>query len=485
MKVSVTPTAGSDQTEIPRDRSGAFSRLLRVLVLVLTDLAALALAGALAYALWALPERGQSFALYLELAPLLPLFCVGYATAGLYPGFGLGPVETLRRQSYVTAFGFLVLAAFSFALKLPHLYSRVTFALALAMSLLLVPLARAWVVRVARRWPWWSEPVVVIGTGERAAQAVRSLENTRATGYHPAAVLTLDPDTAPADLAGLPIIGGLDEAPAIARQGIRVALVGSGEIQDRAVIDRLQQHFAHVMLLREFDDLPVQGLHLRDLGAIVGIEYTNNLLRPANQAVKRMLDLVVAGVALVVAAPVLIVAVALVRLIDGGSVFYSHPRTGRAGRRLAVPKIRTMRFNADEALERHLNANPESRDEWDARHKLKDDPRLVPLVGQLFRRYSVDELPQLWTVLRGGMSLVGPRPFPDDHIQRFEPAFQQLRHRVRPGITGLWQVSVRSDGGIADQEAYDTYYIRNWSVWLDLYILARTIAAVASGRGAY
>jgi lipopolysaccharide/colanic/teichoic acid biosynthesis glycosyltransferase len=110
---------------------------------------------------------------------------------------------------------------------------------------------------------------------------------------------------------------------------------------------------------------------------------------------------------------------------------------------------------------------------------------LIPFVGRFFRRFSVDELPQLWTVLRGDMSLVGPRPFPDYHLEHFSPAFRELRLRVRPGITGLWQITLRSAGTTAEQESYDSYYIRNWSVWLDLYILSRTIAAVASGRGAY
>ena len=97
----------------------------------------------------------------------------------------------------------------------------------------------------------------------------------------------------------------------------------------------------------------------------------------------------------------------------------------------------------------------------------------------------MDELPQLLTVIAGDMSLVGPRPFPDYHLEQFTPAFLELRHRVHPGITGLWQITLRSEGSTDDQEALDTYYIRNWSVWFDLYVLGRTIIAVLSGRGAY
>jgi lipopolysaccharide/colanic/teichoic acid biosynthesis glycosyltransferase len=144
-----------------------------------------------------------------------------------------------------------------------------------------------------------------------------------------------------------------------------------------------------------------------------------------------------------------------------------------------------MRQNADQQLDEYLASNPRAEEEWLTRYKLREDPRLIPGVGRIFRRFSIDELPQLLTVIAGDMSLVGPRPFPDYHLERFTPAFRELRQRVRPGITGLWQITIRSAGSTDDQEALDTYYIRNWSVWFDLYVLGRTLLAVASGRGAY
>jgi lipopolysaccharide/colanic/teichoic acid biosynthesis glycosyltransferase len=281
------------------------------------------------------------------------------------------------------------------------------------------------------------------------------------------------------------VLGDLDRAPHLGRQGFRVALLETEQIQDRAILDRLHQHFRHVVLLREYDDLPVEGLQVRNLGGLVGIEYTNNLLRHGNQVVKRALDLTIGSLALVIAAPIQALAIGLVKLLDPGPALFKQSRAGLGGRRFTVPKVRTMKRDAEEVLAGHLAANPELQDEWQATFKLRQDPRLIPGLGRLFRRFSIDELPQLWSVLKGDMSLIGPRPFPDYHLARFTPAFQELRQRVRPGITGLWQITVRSDGGVEEQEALDSYYIRNWSVWLDLYILCRTLAAVASGRGAY
>ena len=464
----------------------ATPRLARIGLLALADLVSLVTATAAAYLLWALPVRGQSPALYLPLAPLAVLFLLGYAGAGLYPGFGLGPVETLRRLSYVTASGFVVIAAFSFAFKLPAVYSRMTFAIASASSLILVPLGRAAIASVGSRSSWWPEPVVVIGTGAPAAQAIRSLQRAAHLGYRPVAVLAPSAQApVPREIEGVPVAGGLEEAPRLAARGIRIVLLETGEAEPYASVDRLQRQFRHVVLLRQLDDLPVEGLRVRNLGAIAGIELTSNLLVPANRAMKRAIDLSLGSCLLILAAPVIACATLLVNLADRGPAFHVQDRAGLDGRRIGVPKIRTMRTDAERRLEEYLAANPDLRGEWGSRYKLRADPRLIPAVGHLLRRFSLDELPQLWSVLRGDMSLVGPRPFPDYHTRQFSPAFLDLRQRVRPGITGLWQVMVRSEGTIDEQEAYDSYYIRNWSVWLDLYILARTSISVVTGRGAY
>jgi Undecaprenyl-phosphate galactose phosphotransferase WbaP len=463
-------------------------RRQRAAVLILTDLAALFAAGAMAYLAWAWPVHRQQPALYLGLAALLPLFTFGYAQMGLYPGLGLGPVETLRRLSLVTSYGFLGLAAVSFAFKLPPTYSRVTFVLAYGLSLLLVPLLRVAVVDRAGRRRWWPEPVLLVGPLERARRVAADLAASPHLGYRAVALLTPPAADAgggnvrPAEVDGIPV---LQEDPArLGARGLRVVFVVDDRM-DTAELDDLHRCFRHVVLIRSYTGLPVEGIQVRNLGRLLGIEYTSNLLVLRNRVLKRGLDLVLGSLSLLFALPLIGVATAAVVLVDPGPPFFAQRRSGLGGRPIEVPKIRTMYRDAEARLEEHLAGDPELRRDWQRTMKLEADPRILPRVGRSLRRFSLDELPQLWSVVLGRMSLVGPRPFPDYHLRQFSPDFLSLRQRVRPGLTGLWQVTVRSAGGIEEQQAYDSYYIRNWSLWLDLYVLARTLRAVLSGKGAY
>ncbi|MBI4867594.1 MAG: sugar transferase [Candidatus Wallbacteria bacterium] len=200
---------------------------------------------------------------------------------------------------------------------------------------------------------------------------------------------------------------------------------------------------------------------------------------------KRAMDLALALPLLVVAIPIIAMAGLMIALISPGPIFYFQNREGLHGRRVRIWKLRTMVADAEQLLEQYLIREPRARSDWEQYMKLHRDPRVIPVLGSFLRRYSIDELPQLFNVAIGEMSLVGPRPFPDYHLERFPAEFRELRKQVLPGITGLWQVTHRSDADLSLQQAADTAYIRSRSVWVDLWILLRTVPTVLSGRGAY
>ena len=458
-------------------------RMAHICLLLLADLLALLAAMLLSYLLWARLVRQQQPWVYIELTPLLLLFLLGYAGAGLYPGTGVGPVETLRRLSYSTSFVFLTLAAASFVLRLPLHYSRMTFAIAWGASLVLMPLSRALVFSAVSRWQWACEPAVLIGSRRWVQRIVQPLANAQSFKYRLVAVLSSDPSYHGYTLEGLPVLGGPNLAPRLADRGIHVALVEDGEERDY-VLSQFQQYFRHVVIIHDCTDLPVERVRVCNLGGVLGIEFTNNLLRWPNRVIKRTLrpDLRddIAGAHL----PLIALGGLLVKLLSRGPFFFCQKREGVGGHPIKVWKIRTMYQDAEQRLEAFLSTNPELRHEWEERFKLVHDPRVIRGIGIILRRLSVDELPQFWSVVRGKMSLVGPRPFPEYHLRRFPLEFRQLRHRVCPGLTGMWQVMVRSNGGLEAPQMYDTYYIRNWSIWLDLWILSRTVQAVLLGKGA-
>lgn len=449
-------------------------------MLASADILSLLLAGALAFLVWAQPVRGQNILLYLPAAPIPLLMALAFGQAGLYPGFGLGPVETLRRYWIVTAAAFMTIAALVFALKLDHLYSRATLAIAFILSLALIPAVRSLTLRLARRFQWWAEPVLLVEDGSRRGRATQLLTRTRAGEFRAVDTLQLSPAHDGTDIAP-----AATQAARFAHSGVNVALVDlSGPAVER-VIDDLRRLFPRVIVLRDFQELPVEGVQVRNLGGLLGLEYGNNLLRRQSRWVKRTLDIVLGSLAFIVLLPLTALAMATVKVLSRGPTLYWQNRQGLKGRTIRVPKIRTMVPDAEMRMEQVLQSDPGLRAEWESTYKLREDPRVIPGIGRVFRRFSIDELPQLWSVIRGDMSLVGPRPFPAYHLDALSPHSLRLRDQVRPGITGLWQVTSRGEAGIQAQEAYDVYYIRNWSIWLDLHVLSRTIHAVLSGRGAY
>jgi Undecaprenyl-phosphate galactose phosphotransferase WbaP len=252
-----------------------------------------------------------------------------------------------------------------------------------------------------------------------------------------------------------------------------------------AELSRLVEHsarlFSHVYVLTRLTGLSSLGVEIRDIGSMMALEFQRSLLVPSHQAVKRALDIATSTALLILLAPVMAVIALLVRREAKAPVFFSQVRLGRDGRTFRMWKFRSMLPNGQAILEKLLAEDPQARAEWDANHKLRNDPRVTSL-GRILRKTSLDELPQLWNVLKGDMSLVGPRPIVKDEIVKYGEGYD-FYTRVVPGLTGLWQVSGRSDTTYGQRVDLDIFYVRNWSPWLDFYLLARTVTVVLTGRG--
>jgi len=238
------------------------------------------------------------------------------------------------------------------------------------------------------------------------------------------------------------------------------------------------------LLVEDVHDLQSLWLRTRMLGGAIGIEIRRDLCLRHNQVLKRAIDILFAIPIALLVSPIIVVLAFAIKLVDPGPAIYVQERLGRNSTRLRIFKLRTMYADAEQRLEEHLRRDPQARSEWQRFFKLAHDPRVLPIIGNFMRHSSLDELPQLWNVIRGDMSLVGPRPFPAYHMNSFDDEFRIIRVSVQPGITGMWQVSSRSNGDLQAQKAQDLFYIRNWSIWLDIYILLQTVIVVLNGRGA-
>lgn len=424
--------------------------------------------------------------LYFRLAGLLVLFGAGYAVYGLYPGIGLNAVRELRQLTLATTLVFILLATLLFLFKEGRTYSRLVFVISWLLALALVPLMRAQVRAKFGHERWWGYPVVVFGSGEAAERLVEGLRREPEHGLHPVAVFQPGASRRGA-VRGVPVLGDFHAAPLHARRhGLTHAVIALPDIPGPELVELLEGEanmFSTVYVIPGIAGFSTLGIEARDVGGMLALQLRRSLLFPSSQVIKRVVDFSLSLAIGIVLLPLLLLIAFIIRLESKGGSLYCHKRVGHGGRQFAMWKFRSMYQNGAEILEKYLQEHPEERQEWDSKQKLRNDPR-VTRVGRFLRKTSLDEFPQLWNVLRGEMSLVGPRPIVGGEVQKYAEFFD-LYCRVTPGLTGLWQVSGRSNTDYARRVELDSFYVRNWSPWFDIYLLSRTFRVVLKGEGAY
>lgn len=382
--------------------------------------------------------------------------------------------------------------------KLSENISRPLVVLVWLGAVFLVPLFRFAGKQALIRCGLWSRAVLLAGSGDHAALVARALAREKTMGYTIAGILTGGEKTESAIFPALlsfargpiPVLGTLDDADrVIAATGVReVILVSQGAPPEKLVelSNRFLLQVNSLILVPDLFGLPLSGLEVTSFleEQALLLHVRNRLKSSFNRTAKRAFDLTAGTVLLVLFVPLLLLAAAVAKFNSPGPVFFRQERMGQGGRIFHLLKFRTMHPDNERLLHEHLAANAEARREWAEFNKLRGyDPR-VTRGGWILRRFSLDELPQLIHVIAGRMSLVGPRPYLPREKEQIGRWLDEITV-AKPGLTGLWQVSGRNRIDFAGRLYLDVLYMRNWSLWLDLIVLLKTIGVVLQGQGAH
>jgi Undecaprenyl-phosphate galactose phosphotransferase WbaP len=373
----------------------------------------------------------------------------------------------------------------TFLLKTSAVYSRLVFGLAWAAASILIPLVRNFIRQVCVRFNAWGEPVAIVGFPDRKVIEVADFFARNSTkGILPKAVFIEEANRGKGDQSYQVIvskdINGWPE-----RFGIKTVLVvvpNWNWIGDN--IDKYRYTFQRVVLIRQQkDSFSLSDSKTLDFNQVIGFQICHNLLNPWSMILKRCEDIVISGLCLISLSP-LVALISLLILCDSpGGVYYHQDRLGKSGKVIKVLKFRTMYINGDQIFEERIKNDPVLRQEWEKYQKLKHDPR-VTKVGAFLRKSSLDELPQVWNIFKGEMSLVGPRPIMICQKEMYGAAYHDYC-QIKPGVTGLWQVSGRNYTTFTRRAELDMEYIQRWSLWLDIYIIFQTVKEVLISKGAY
>ncbi|WP_235862872.1 undecaprenyl-phosphate galactose phosphotransferase WbaP [Vibrio ruber] len=355
-----------------------------------------------------------------------------------------------------------------------------------ALVLVFIPLFRNFAKILLNKVDVWKMPCVIIGDAENAKDVFLAIESEPSTGFEVLAVVQPSGEARVDKVFGISYISKtefLHNSGAFHKVFIALEKDQSGlrEIWIRELYKRGIRDISIVPALR---GIPLYGTDISHFFSheVMMLRLKNNLPRKSSRFIKRLFDIVGSATLLVLLAPFfLFIAWRISR--DGGSVTYGHERIGLDGKKFNCLKFRSMVMNSQELLDELLATDPEAKAEWEQWFKLKNDPRITS-IGRFLRETSLDELPQLWNVLKGEMSLVGPRPVIDEELERYGDDVDYYLC-AKPGISGLWQVSGRSDIDYNTRVYLDCWYVKNWSLWNDIVILFKTVNVVLRRDGAY
>ncbi|MBG0784484.1 MAG: undecaprenyl-phosphate galactose phosphotransferase WbaP [Anaerolineaceae bacterium] len=403
--------------------------------------------------------------------------------SGLYPGFGLAAVREMQKILYVVSLSSIFLGVVLFMQQLALAYSRSIFIFTWFFSALLMLLGRFALRNLLSKRSWWGIPMALIGPEESITPIIEKLLSNRRLGFRP--VFYYDPlkPAAKPILNVQPIATKEELFHVVSQAGLQYVMFSASSGNDELIqeFQGLRDVVPNIMMVLNaspFGSLWVQTI---DLHGTLILETNYHLLNKRERGIKRILDMTLTLLLLLVSIPIFMVLALVIKLDSKGPILYTQKRLGKDGIPFDSYKFRTMFINAEEKLSDLLAADPEAAEEYTKYHKLAKDPR-VTRVGRFLRRYSLDELPQLINVVKGDMNLIAPRSYLPRELDAIGD-YANIILKVKPGLTGWWQVMGRNATSFQERLQLDAYYISNWSVWLDIYIVIKTVWVLISGQG--
>jgi undecaprenyl-phosphate galactose phosphotransferase len=384
---------------------------------------------------------------------------------------------------------FLLIMTTAFLFRSYPRFSRTVLVIAWLLSLAVFPLVRLAVKKALKRAGLWRKNILILGTGAEAQRAAREIARDGSLGFAVVGFLSEDGRRTGIRLAGgIPVVGAVGDfkrhLASLDARDVVVALSGWKRDRVLKIVKSCEPLVENIKVLPSTGSDYTTGVRVDEMGDVLTLSLPNNLAKPWNVLLKQAFEFALGFLLLLLATPVFLAVAAAVKIDSRGPVLFAQTRLGRAGRQFRIFKFRSMHPDGRERLKVYLRGHPRARLEWRRYQKLRGyDPR-VTRFGRFLRSWSLDELPQLLNVLTGDMSLVGPRPYLPRESGRIGPT-GEIISRVRPGLTGLWQVRGRNKLSFEERLALDEYYVRNWSLWLDIVILLQTVKALALREGAY
>jgi Undecaprenyl-phosphate galactose phosphotransferase WbaP len=401
--------------------------------------------------------------------------------SGLYPGFGLAAVHEMQKVLYVVTLALIVMGIFLFFQQLGLQYSRLIFLLSWIFASLFMMLSRFGIRNLFSHLSWWGEPVVIIGTPEYALPVIERLITNRRQGFRPAFFYNINPQSEKSAVKIPHLCSEEKLRQTVSDKGLTYAVFADPINNETFNFHWIRDVFPNILFVLKSSPFGSLWVRTIDLHGVLVIETNYHLLNKAETNIKRIFDLLLTLILLLVSWPLFLILAVLVKITSRGPAIYSQQRLGVNGETFDSYKFRTMYLGAEQKLTELLESDEQAFLEYSQLHKLTNDPR-VTKIGKFLRRYSLDEMPQFINILKGDMNLIGPRSYLPRELSDMGD-YAKIVLKVKPGITGWWQVMGRNETTFQERLQLDEYYISNWSLWLDLYIVIKTIWVVLRGKG--